>query len=78
MYESGTPGAPAQDADLLVAGYRVVIPIPPTTLSESEQYIGVRYTLAGTTPSVTVTAHLQPMSMIDSNDVYYADGYAIQ
>jgi hypothetical protein len=76
VYESGTPTAPAQDADLLVVGYRVIIPIPPTDLSESERYIGVRYTLAGTSPSVTVSAYLQPQSMIDAtND--YATGYSI-
>ena len=77
VFESGTPTAPAQDADLLVAGFRFVMPIPPTTLSESERYLGVRYVLAGTTPSVTVTAQLQPMSMIDSNDVAYPDGFTI-
>ena len=76
IFESGTPTAPAQDADLLVAGFKVVIPIPPTTLAESERYIGVRYTLAGTTPSVTVTADLKPMNMIEAQN-YYADGYDI-
>lgn len=76
VYESGTPTAPAQDADLLVVGYKVIIPIPPTDLSESERYIGVRYTLAGTSPSVTVSAYLQPQNMIDAtND--YATGYSI-
>lgn len=77
IFESGTPAAPAQDADLLVAGYTFVIPIPPATLDDSAQYIGVRYTLAGTTPTITVSAHLQPMSMIDVGTVDYADGYAI-
>lgn len=76
VYESGTPTAPAQDADLLVAGYKVVIPIPPTDLSESERYLGVRYTLAGTTPTVTVSAYLQPLSMIDATN-NYAAGYSI-
>lgn len=76
IFESGTPTAPAQDADLLVAGYKVIIPIPPTTLDESNQFIGIRYTLAGTTPSVTVSAYLSPMDMIDQY-VDYADGYNI-
>jgi hypothetical protein len=76
VFESGTPDAPAQDADLLVAGFQFVIPIPQTTLSESDQYLGVRYTLAGTTPTITVTSALVPLSMIDSN-VHYADGFAI-
>lgn len=76
VYESGTPTAPAQDADLLVVGYKVIIPIPPTTLAESERYIGIRYTLAGTTPTITCTAFLTPMNMIEAqND--YADGYDI-
>ena len=76
IYESGTPTAPAQDADLLVVGYRVIIPIPPTTLDESEQFLGVRYVTAGTSPTITCDAFLIPMSMIDAtND--YADGYSI-
>lgn len=76
VYESGTPTAPAQDADLLVAGYKVIIPIPPTLLSESEQFIGIRYTLAGTTPSITCSAYLSPMSAIDQ-DNDYVDGFDI-
>ena len=76
VFESGTPTAPAQDADLLVVGFRVIIPIPPTALSESEQFLGVRYVLAGTTPLITCSAFLTPMSMIDAtND--YADGFDI-
>lgn len=76
VFQSGTPTAPAQDADLLVAGFNFFIPIPPTDLSESERYFGVRYTLAGTTPSITVTTQLLPMSMVDAyND--YAAGYSI-
>ena len=76
VFQSGTPTAPAQDADLLVAGFKIIIPIPPTKLSESEQFIGIRYVTAGTTPIITCTAMLMPMSMIDAtND--YADGYNI-
>lgn len=77
VFESGTPTAPAQDADLLVAGFQFVIPIPPTKLSESERYLGIRYDVTGTTPTITMTAALVPLSMIDSNDVHYADGFAI-
>lgn len=76
VFESGTPGAPAQNADLLVAGFSIVIPIPPTKLSESERYLGIRYDVTGTTPTITCSAHLMPLSMIDAtND--YADGFAI-
>lgn len=70
VFESGTPTAPAQDADLLVAGFKFVIPIPPTKLSESERYLGIRYDVTGTTPTITVTAFLQPLSMIDASNQY--------
>ncbi len=77
IFESGTPTAPAQDANLLIPGFRFVIPIPPTALSESEAFIGIRYVTAGTTPTITMTAFLTLMSMIDAN-ISYPDGYAIQ
>jgi len=76
IFESGTPGAPAQNADLLVAGFTFSIPIPPTKLTESEIFLGVRYTTAGAAADVDVSAYLVPLSMIDAtND--YADGFAI-
>lgn len=78
VFESGTPTAPAQDADLLVAGFQFVIPIPPTQLSESDRYLGIRATLAGTTPSITITAELMPLSMISTRDgVNYGSGFSI-
>jgi len=70
VFESGTPTAPAQDADLLVAGYKFAIPIPPTNLSESERYLGIRYDVTGTTPTITVSAHLVPLSSIDLSLAY--------
>lgn len=76
VFESGTPTAPAQDADLLVAGYKFYIPIPPTVLSESERYLGVRYVLAGTTPTITCSAYLQPLSMCEALPTY-PNGYTI-
>lgn len=76
VFESGTPGAPAQDADLLVAGFKFNIPIPITNLSESARYLGIRYDVAGTTPTITCTAYLAPMSMVDGSNTY-SDGYAI-
>lgn len=66
VFESGTPTAPAQDADLLVAGFQFYIPIPPTVLSESELFLGVRYDVTGTTPTITVTAALMPQSMVQA------------
>lgn len=77
VFESGTPTAPAQDADLLVAGYRFIIPIPPTELSESERYLGIRYDVTGTTPTITVTAFLQPLHMAEVGYNAYPDGITI-
>jgi hypothetical protein len=70
VFESGTPDAPAQDADLLVAGFSFSIPIPATKLSEGEQYLGIRYDVTGTTPTITMTAHLVPMSFIQNAPTY--------
>jgi len=75
-FESGTPDAPAQDADLLVAGFTFSIPLPPTALTESERYIGVRYVLAGTSPTITVTSYLAPLSSVNAYNTYPA-GYTI-
>lgn len=77
VFESGTPTAPAQDADLLVAGFVFTIPVPPVSGSESAQYFGIRYTTAGTSPTITCSAYLQPMSMIDAAKVAQAAGYSI-
>lgn len=77
VFESGTPTAPAQDADLLVAGFKFAIPIPPTALSESERYLGIRYDVTGTTPTITCTAFLAPQSLVDSSVVTFANNYTI-
>jgi len=77
IFESGTPTAPAQDADLLAVGFSFVIPIPATTLPESERYIGIRYVTAGTSPAITVSAYLQPLDGIHVADNRYPDGYDI-
>lgn len=78
VFESGTPDAPAQDADLLVAGFKFVIPIPPTVLSESERYLGIRYDVTGTTPTITVSAWLVPLADIDIGATnMYPNGYTI-
>lgn len=76
VFESGTPTAPAQDADLLVAGFRFYIPIPPTVLTESERYLGIRYDVTGTTPTITCTAALMPLRLCEQLATYPA-GYTI-
>lgn len=75
-FESGTPDAPALNADLLVAGFQFVIPIPPTKLSMSERYLGIRYDVTGTSPTITMTAHLRPMAGLQMTDEY-ASGFTI-
>jgi len=76
IFESGTPTAPAQNADLLVAGFKFAIALPPGDTAETGQYLGIRYVTAGTTPTITVTSYLAPLCMIDSSTIY-ADGFAI-
>ena len=76
IFESGTPDAPAQDADLLVVGFQFVVVIPPVSAPETARYIGVRYDTLGITPIITMTADLMPLCMIDST-ADYADGFAI-
>jgi len=76
VFESGTPTAPAQNADLLVAGFVFAIPIPPTMDDEDGDFIGVRYTLAGTTPTITVDAWLAPLCDV-SQYVSHADNVTI-
>jgi hypothetical protein len=62
----------AINGDELAAGTSVVLPMGFTNL----QYLRVNYTLAGTTPTATVDAFLQPLSMIDGTRTY-ANGYTI-
>lgn len=58
----------------IAAGEQIVIPLPSDSMVE--RYMRVNYTLGGTSPTVTVTAHLMPMSMIQ-NYQSYADGFTI-
>lgn len=70
VFESGSPTAPAQNADLLVAGFKFYIPIPPTVLSESEQYLGIRYDTTGNTPTITCSAYLIPQKNAEAFAAY--------
>lgn len=76
IFESGTPTAPAQDADLLVAGFVFAIPLPPTTGDEDGDFIGIRATLAGTSPTITIDAWIAPLCDV-SQYVAYADNVTI-
>jgi len=56
------------------AGSKYYISVPPT--ESAERYLRLNFTLGGTTPTVTLDAHLIPQSHVQ-NDVYYADGFTI-
>lgn len=72
-FSSATTLVSSQTYSSAAAGTKIVIPVPLT----NERYVRLNYTLGGTSPTVTVTAFLQPMSMITAtND--YADGYTIK
>jgi len=59
----------------LTAGSVHRLPVPAGSVTK--RYIGLEYVLGGTTPSVTVTAFLQPAAMGESPKTYYADGITI-
>lgn len=73
----GTPTVLAKRtilASALTAGSIHYLPVPQG--SKALRYLGLNYDVGGTSPSVTVTAFLQPASMIQNNKAY-ADGFTI-
>lgn len=58
----------------LTAGSKHILPIPVG--ASLERYLGLKYDVGGTSPSITVTAFLQPLSMIQK-DKSYADNITI-
>lgn len=58
----------------LSAGSQHVIPIPPG--AKTKRYLGAYYNGGGTTPTITVTAAILPLSMIDKVKTY-PKGYTI-
>lgn len=58
----------------LTVGAKIFLPLPQLVLWE--RYVRLNFTLGGTTPSVTLTAELQPKSMVDEYRSY-AKGYTI-
>jgi hypothetical protein len=63
------------DAAGRAAGARHIIPIPPGY--PTKRYLGLNYNVGGTTPTVTVTAVLMPLSMAEESVLAYAKGYSI-
>lgn len=58
----------------LVAGYKLIIPLPHGL--KSKRYLGVRYVLGGTTPTLTVTCNLVPLNTVEVQKSY-PKGYTI-
>lgn len=60
-------------AALLVAGYKFYMPFPP---GKTQRYVGLSYTLGGTSPTLSVTANIKPLSMTETLK-YNAANYTI-
>lgn len=58
----------------LTVGSIHYLPIPPGKITK--RYIGAKYVLGGTTPTLTVTCQIQPRSMIQALQ-YPASGYSM-
>lgn len=60
----------------LVAGYTFTLPIPENQITK--RFIGMQYTLGGTTPTITVTAFIEPQKLSSlGTPKAYARGYTI-
>ena len=59
----------------LTAGSRHVLPIPPG--SKTKRYLGLQLTLGGTTPTITITAFIAPLSFLGGWKAY-AKGSTVQ
>lgn len=70
----GSPNVIATSLNTVDAkdGQSIVVPVP----YDNVRYLRLNYVLGGTAPDATVSAYLQPMSMIDGLDDY-ASGYDI-
>lgn len=64
----------AQQVSVLAVGAVIVVPAP--YFRPDKRYLGARYVLGGTTPTVTLTATVLPMSMIQAFKAY-PDGFTI-
>lgn len=57
----------------LTKGARFFVPVPAGIAG---RYLGLKYVVGGTSPTLTVTAELQPADMVQ-NDSLYASGYTV-
>lgn len=65
----------AQAAALLFAGAVIVVPLPSGSVTK--RYLGAHYTGGGTTPTITVSGSIMPLSMIQ-RQAYYASATVIE
>ena len=63
-------------AATLVVGHRFMLPVPQQ--GADKRYLAVRSTLGGTTPTITMTAFLQPHSMASVEPAIHADAITIR
>jgi hypothetical protein len=61
-------------AGSLTAGSIHYLPVPPGSVTK--RYLGLNYNVGGTSPSITVSAFIQPQSMIENRKAY-ARGYNV-
>ena len=59
----------------LGAGAKVILDVPP--FQPQQRFLGLNYDVGGTTPSITVTAALQPRSMAEESLINYSKGYTV-
>lgn len=65
-------------AKLLTAAQRAVGALIYVPFGEvTKRYIGLRYTLAGTTPSITVSAWMTAAKLFAKQSTYYARNYSV-
>lgn len=64
----------AYDKAILKAGKTIVIPIPPGRITK--RYIGLKSTLGGTDPTITISAHICPLQNAPIRKDY-ASGWSI-
>jgi hypothetical protein len=73
-FSSGTVAASVTIPRGSAAGSKFFIHIPKS--QATEEYMQLQYVLGGTTPSVTLSAHIVPQSFVDSYREY-ASGYTV-
>lgn len=68
----GTVSFTAAEAVLheLDAGANVVIPIPALNAHVGKRYLGLQVVTAGTTPGITISSWVQPLSMLQNYRTY--------